>query len=393
MSGTRWTWWGTWLACVLGWEVHAHSPSTAWLRVEVGESEVRLAYEASWADLDAVLELDSDGDGQLTWGEVQDRQAGIEAALRAGLKVLAAGHAVIPGSVELRVDSEREGGLAVLRWAAPLPRTARGDVEVHADLLMDVDALHRLLVKVSWEAGTVSTAVLSPESREARFEAGKPTTSLAGFVHEGVVHILEGYDHLAFLLALLLPAVFRRGPSGWQPAEAWWPVVGGVLKVVTAFTVAHSVTLALGTLGWVQLPSRWVEAVIAGSIGVAAVGNLWVWWGGVDQTDGTDQTDRADRSAWLMALGFGLVHGFGFAGVLGDLGVSGLAMAGPLLGFNAGVELGQVACVALFLPVAYLARRTRFYRVGVLATGSAALLGLAGFWFLERAFAAGPGWP
>lgn len=191
-----------------------------------------------------------------------------------------------------------------------------------ADLLMDVDALHRLLVKVSWEGGTVSAAVL---------------------------------------------------------------------KVVTAFTLAHSVTLALGTLGWVRLPSRWVEAVIAASIGVAAVGNLWVWWGGGDQTEGMDQTDRSDRSAWLMALGFGLVHGFGFAGVLGDLGVSGVAMAGPLLGFNAGVELGQVACVALFLPLAYLARRTRFYRVGVLATGSAVLLGLAGFWCFERAFAAGPG--
>ncbi len=392
MSARRWIWLGVWLACVFGSAVHAHSPSTAWLRVEVGESEVRLAYEASLADFDAVLDLDSDGDGRLTWGEVQDRQGGFEAALKAGLKVRFGGHSVVPETVELLVDPEREGGLAVLRWAASVPGTDPADVEVHADLLMDVDALHRLLVKVSRDGGTVSTAVLSPESREARFEAGKRTTSLAGFVREGVVHILEGYDHLAFLLALLLPAVFRRGPSGWQPAEAWWPVLGGVLKVVTAFTVAHSVTLALGTLGWVRLPSRWVEAVIAASIGVAAVGNLWVWWrGGVDRTDQTDQSDRSDRSAWVMALCFGLVHGFGFAGVLGDLGVAGLAMAGPLLGFNAGVELGQVACVALFLPAAFLARRTRFYRVGVLAAGSVVLLGLAGFWFVERAFAAGPG--
>jgi hypothetical protein len=385
---------GVWLACVLGWKAHAHSPSTAWLRVDVGESEVRLAYEAALADFDAVLELDSDGDGRLTWGEVQDRQSEIESALKAGLKIQLGGQAVTPVTVELLVDPEREGGLAVLRWTVPASRRDSPELEVRADLLMDVDALHRLLVKVSWEGGTVSTAVLSPESREARFEAGKRTTSLVGFVREGVVHILEGYDHLAFLLALLLPAVFRRGPSGWQPAEAWWPVLGGVLKVVTAFTVAHSVTLALGTLGWVRLPSLWVEAVIAASIGVAAVGNLWVWWRGGDRSDRTDRTDpsdRSDRSAWLMALGFGLVHGFGFAGVLGDLGVSGVAMAGPLLGFNAGVELGQVACVALFLPAAYLARRTRFYRVGVLATGSFVLLGLAGFWFVERAFAAGPG--
>jgi hypothetical protein len=148
-------------------------------------------------------------------------------------------------------------------------------------------------------------------------------------------------------------------------------VVVDVLKVVTAFTAAHSVTLTLAATGVAALPARWVESAIAASVAFAALNNLF-------------PVVRGRR--WLAALAFGLLHGFGFASVLADLGLPPGAMAASLLGFNAGVELGQLAIVAVFLPLAYLLRATRFYRRVVLGGGSAAALLLALAWFTERAF-------
>jgi hypothetical protein len=144
-----------------------------------------------------------------------------------------------------------------------------------------------------------------------------------------------------------------------------------VLKIVTAFTVAHSITLSLAALGVVTLPSRLVESVIAASVVLAALNNL----------RGTVHGRR-----WVMAFVFGLVHGFGFASVLADLGLPQGALALALVGFNAGVELGQLAIVAVFLPIAFALRGTRFYSVGVLKGGSLLVAALAAWWLAERMF-------
>jgi hypothetical protein len=192
-----------------------------------------------------------------------------------------------------------------------------------------------------------------------------------------VWHIWIGIDHILFLLALLLPAVLRREGGRWLPAPSYRFAFWDVLAIVTAFTVAHSITLTLATLGWVTLPSRPVESLIAASVVLAAANNVWPLAGG---------------RRWLVAFGFGLVHGFGFAGALAELGLPPGALALSLLGFNVGVELGQLAIVVLFLPLAYALRRTGFYRRGVLVGGSLAIAALAFAWFVQRAFAI-EGWP
>ncbi len=144
-----------------------------------------------------------------------------------------------------------------------------------------------------------------------------------------------------------------------------------VIQLVTAFTLAHSITLVLATLGLVQLPSRLVESVIAASVAVAALNNL--------------RPFLHDRGL-VMAFGFGLIHGFGFASVLQDLELPRTALASSLIGFNLGVEIGQLAIVAVFLPVAYALRETWAYRRAVFQLGSFAILILAVTWFAERAF-------
>jgi len=143
------------------------------------------------------------------------------------------------------------------------------------------------------------------------------------------------------------------------------------VKIVTAFTVAHSITLSLAAVGLVTLPSRLVESVIAASVVFAAVNNL---------------RGTIERRRWVMAFVFGLIHGFGFASVLADLGLPQEALLLALIGFNVGVELGQLAIVLAFVPLAFWLRNTKLYRVGILQAGSVLIALLASWWFVERAF-------
>ena len=169
--------------------------------------------------------------------------------------------------------------------------------------------------------------------------------AFADYVREGVWHIWIGYDHILFLLSLLLPAVLVRRDNGWHAVRNFRPACNSVLKIVTVFTLAHSITLWLAVMGYVTLPSRLVEATIALSIVITALNNLY---------------PVLPFPGWAIAFVFGLVHGFGFANVLLDLGLSNATLAVALLGFNVGVELGQIAIVLVFLPLAFMLRARCF---------------------------------
>jgi hypothetical protein len=157
----------------------------------------------------------------------------------------------------------------------------------------------------------------------------------------------------------------------WTGVGSFRAALTEVLWVVTAFTVAHSITLSIAALQIVELPSRFVESAIAASVVLAAANNLW---------------PLVERRRWLVAFGFGLIHGFGFASVLTELGLPKDALVLSLLGFNVGVEIGQLAVVACFLPVAYLSRNTLLYRKGVFVGGSVFIMLVALVWLAERVF-------
>ncbi len=195
--------------------------------------------------------------------------------------------------------------------------------------------------------------------------------ALLQFGLQGLWHIWIGFDHILFLLSLLLPAVLVYQSRRWVPAEGFRQGGVEVLKVVTAFTVAHSITLTLATLQWVVLPSRLVESTIAASVVLAALNNVWPLFQG---------------QRWTVAFLFGLIHGFGFASVLTDLGLPSSALLVALFGFNLGVEVGQLAIVAVFLPLAWGLRSTAFYRRGVMTVGSLMIAALASIWLTERLF-------
>jgi len=203
------------------------------------------------------------------------------------------------------------------------------------------------------------------------FEVGvsRPGKQFLVFLREGIWHIWTGYDHILFLLALLLPSVLRRETGGWFGVNNFRPACLNILKIVTAFTVAHSLTLSLAALEIVKLPSRLTESAIAASVILAAANNL---------------LPLVRERGWIVAFVFGLIHGFGFANALSDLGLTHGTLAITLFSFNLGVETGQLAIVAVFLPVAFLLRRTWFYEWSLLRLGSALIVAVAAIWLAER---------
>ena len=349
----------------------AHKPSDSYLSLRVAGSEVSGQWDIALRDLDFALGLDADGNGEITWGEVRVKHTEIAAYALARLAVQGDDAPCTVESGAQLIDEHTDGAYTVLpltiRCATPPAR-----LRVTYSLLADLDPQHRGLLKLQ-ALGQTRTAVLGPQAPEQRFELEGVNrwSQFVDYAREGVWHIWIGFDHVLFLLSLLLPAVLLRRATNWQAVESFRAAFVDVFKIVTAFTLAHSITLTLATLGVVALPSRWVEATIAASVVLAALNNVWPVFHG---------------RRWVMAFAFGLIHGFGFASVLADLGLPRDALALALVGFNLGVEVGQLAIVAVFLPLAFLMRRTAAYRRGVMVGGSLLIAALAGIWLIERVF-------
>jgi hypothetical protein len=329
----------------------AHRPSDAQLRLAVSGDHLTGQLDVAVRDLDAALAID-DGDGALTWGELEAARPRIADYIASRLHV--AGRCSRP----IEIDS---AGAALVDlsdgpyWSTPLTiHCAPGDLTITYALLFDVDAQHRGLVHVG------DQTLIVRDAQPVTMRIGG-STSFATFVREGVWHIWIGLDHILFLVCLILPSVWPG------PRRTLRGVATEVLEIVTAFTLAHSITLVVSAVGLVTLPARFVETAIALSVVAAALNNVL----------------RAIDARWAVAFSLGLLHGFGFSSVLVDLGLPSRELIGALLGFNAGVELGQAAIVATLIPLLYLIRKTLAYRV-LLFAGSGAVAVLATVWAYQR---------
>jgi hypothetical protein len=347
----------------------AHKASDSYLVIDVQGQQVNGQWDIALRDIDFAIGLDADGNGEITWGELRARHADIAAWALSALTLERGG--VCPLQVsQHQVDDHTDGAYAVLMLAGNCP-SGEGEAGVHYRLLFDQDALHRGLLRVVLD-GVTHTAILAPEASQQRFSAEKPSllAQFGQFFVQGVWHIWIGFDHILFLLSLLLPVVLVRHQGTWQGVSRFGDALREVLWVVTSFTVAHSITLSLAALEVVSLPSRLVESAIAFSVVLAALNNL---------------KPVVDSRRWMFAFVFGLIHGFGFASVLAELGLPQEALVLSLVGFNVGVEAGQLAIVTVFLPLAFWLRNTGLYLRGVFTGGSVLVLLIALVWLAERA--------
>ncbi len=392
------------LGLLLASAAFAHKPSDSYLtlRAETGKGDVTARWDIALRDLDYVLQLDRDSNGELTWGEVRQRSDDITRVATQHLQ-LSTGDKACPwdSTAPLQLDKHSDGTYAVLSLVARCPSLDAG-LKARYSLFFDVDPSHRGLVQWVAPGGVAAQALIfgteSAEQSLALQPAGAWQT-LRQYLVDGVWHIWIGYDHILFLLALLLPAVLVRRHGRLEGAPRLPGAITEVVKVVTAFTLAHSITLSLAALQVITLPSRLVESAIAASVVIAALNNLrGTKWrplaaanggrppGGASQSWGGPAIDLVQSRLWVLAFCFGLLHGFGFASVLADLGLPQGALVLALVGFNLGVEVGQLAIVAVFLPVAFALRKTRFYQFGVLKIGSLVVAGLASWWLVQRMF-------
>ena len=375
----------------------AHKPSDAYLRWQVDGATVEQRVDVALRDLDRELALDTDGDAVLRWGEVRSRWDAIAGLAHDGVRWQADGRDCVPQrATPPALDRHVDGVYAVLRQRFVCTAPVR-QLEVDYRLFDGRDATHRGLARVD-AGGAATTAVLVPGAGPQRLVVGAAGTAAAAtasaltlttpttaapaapaasanvllFLREGLQHIAGGLDHLLFLATLLAVVGSRREGARWVPDVRRGAAWRDTLQLVTAFTLSHSLTLGLAAAGVLAPPSRWVETMIALSVLAAAVDNLRPFVPG---------------PRWAMVSVFGLVHGFGFAGPLQDLGLQRGALALPLLGFNLGVELGQLAVVALLLPVGRLLRARPALRARLVRAGSAGVALLALGWTLQRGLA------
>jgi HupE / UreJ protein len=364
---------------------YAHKASDAYLLLGNSSGAESVTFKLSLAlrDLDAAIDtLDGDNNRELEWAEIRQNLPAIENWVTQGMQLTCASKALaLPWTFEAL--EQRSDGVYVRLGAAAV--CSQGVLTVNYRLMQNIDATHRLIV-AGLLRGKPVAAVASPnnkpsvalssgtDSEAATAQSG--WSALAQFFPEGVHHLATGYDHLAFLLALLLPIVLHhkllvQSTSALDSLTLHSdnrPGLWILLRTVTGFTIGHSITLVLATLGWIASPS-WVEPAIAVTIGVSALLNLY-----------PQRWVRSDA----LALGFGLIHGLGFSSIMREANVSDSLLPWALAGFNLGVEAGQLVGVALWCGVHFVLVRWRYYEPVVVRGGSWALLGLASYWVLQR---------
>ncbi len=355
----------------------AHSLGEGYIFIDVSDASLSGWVEITLTDLDTAIGIDANGDGKVSEEEMLANMKRIRSYV--------AGHVSV-GDRDREFDLEFTdhelrrvpiSPFLILNFETREDRIP-DSLRIGYRMLFDEDPRHRgfLVVAANTKSDFVNTGegvalIFSPSSTQQDIDLTRLSawTSFADFLRHGIWHIWIGFDHILFLIALLFPAVLVRQGSNWQPVSDFREAMWNVVKVVTLFTVAHTITLTLAALGLVKIPGRLVEAVIAASVIVAALNNVF--------------PVIRRHIGWVVFL-FGLFHGFGFASVLQELSSNAANIAADLAGFNIGVEIGQLAIVAVAFPLLYLLRSRRAYS-GVMVPAGSLLIGLLAFgWFVER---------
>lgn len=347
--------------------VHAHSLNDSYLQLSVSDSQYTGRLQIALTDLEIAVGLDGDDNHELTWGELRSASPLINSYIHERLSLQIGEQACESDLGDYRLE-ELSGGVYVNIPVQGYCSSA-GDLSIDYGMLFDVDSSHRGIASIDWNNQS-SSYVFSPRKQSIEFDSDSNgfIVSLLNFISEGVWHIWIGIDHVLFILAMLFGVVLHQQNLS-DRKFSWSKTCIEVVKLVTAFTLAHSLTLLLSTLGLVRLQEQFVESAIALSVVLGGINILFPIFG---------------NQHWKFAFLFGLIHGFGFANVLMDLNLSAKQLIAGLLGFNLGVELGQLIIVIIAAPILILMCKQYWTRrIGSIAGGFViSQIGL--FWFFQR---------
>lgn len=372
---------------LVGGALGAHPMPNTLLQLKIWSKEIRAELQIPLVELQAAWGLALDQDqGQ---GFVQQHQGRLKAYLLEHTRVQSESGAAWPvemGKLSLSKTENPINGTyyevkAQLRILVPDGADVR-HFSLYYDAVVHQVITHQIVVSVTqdWangnlgeqaqQVGTIQLDIPSGKIFPLEVNLGEGTCwkGLQRMFTLGMEHIAAGTDHLLFLLALLLPSPLRREQRRWGGFGGIRYTLHRLIKLVTAFTIGHSLTLLMSTLGWVHFPAQPIEILIAVSILISVIHALWPVFAG--------------REAWI-ALGFGLIHGLAFAETLSRLHLDLPQLLLSLLGFNLGIEWMQVLVVAAFIPALLWASQSRVYLW--IKNGFAILIGLAALaWITER---------
>lgn len=355
----------------------AHELSTTFISAELrddGSLDGQLKLDI--LDLKEVVTLDADANGELTWGEIEASGDALQNYVTNGLRFYnGTQQCILKLNNQLELQQLNAVTYLVMSFSSPLYSSAKcagkGQLSFEYSLLFEAAANHKAIVSLLVESEEHVFIIDNENSRNSinvEFNNSSSWSTFWAFIYQGIFHILIGLDHILFLFTLLLTLCFYRKLGEWRSVESRKVVIRKTLLIVTSFTIAHSITLSGTALGIIPVMGSWIEVVIAASILFNVINNLF----------------PMVKNLSLITFVFGLIHGMGFAGALSEFGFTEEHQLLSVLGFNLGVELGQIGLLVIFLPILLLLRKSNFYRRFGMQLLSLLIGVVAIYWILER---------
>jgi len=342
----------------------AHPPGLSSTDITVKPDKLDVKVTFAIQDIEAFVTMDTDGDADVTDAELEAAKPHIANYVASELKILLDGTETKANATN-KVSFDKLNNTTI---ELNFPGNPKSSIGIESKLLGKLPADHKEYITVKDAVGhelgkkmltpKANTLEINLETNAAPANENQPTSTFTDFLKLGVEHILTGYDHLLFLFSLLVVT------------RSFWPAI----KIITFFTIAHSITLALAGMNLVDIPSSIIEPLIAATI-------VYV---GLENIVRKDKVTTKQRC--ILTFFFGLIHGFGFAGVLREMGISSIetGILVPLFSFNLGVELGQITVASIVLPLIWWLHGKETIDKYLVPVGSVLTCLAGGYWLLER---------
>jgi hydrogenase/urease accessory protein HupE len=347
----------------------AHQSSLAFLNLKIEDRLLKGTYKVSLEDVQKVYNFDTDFNSKIQWKELLKNENNFKKILMEKLYFTNNKNKCKIHFKGIQLESLTFDKYLYLDFDAKCHKKIES-LNIHYLFLFNQDLQHKMYMNIK----NTNSQEQFIFTRDTRFKTiqlieNSNIKTFLKFLKEGIIHIIIGYDHILFLISLLITSVLYFKDNKYHPRDSIKRTFVNILFIITTFTIAHSITLILSILGFISLPIYIVELAIAFSVILAAINNIKPF---------------ISKKLWVFIFIFGLIHGIGFSSVLTDLSLNDEAKTLSLLSFNLGVELGQLFIVLLITPILYIFRSSKYYEFYIVKILSLIIILIGIYWIYER---------